>query len=78
MVTSSNPFARTRRPLITSTCPRSIGGICSSPSPLPLPNNGKPVGVVLDLLVEIRGATELLETLLQDERPAPAPAAGPR
>jgi outer membrane receptor protein involved in Fe transport len=28
---------------MTSTCPRSIGGICSSPSPPTSPKNGKPV-----------------------------------
>jgi hypothetical protein len=44
----------------------------------PAPARDEMMEVVRDLLIEIRGATEALETLLQDERPGPAPAAGQR
>ena len=36
------PYSADATPLITSTCPRSIGGICSSPRPPTSPKSGRP------------------------------------
>jgi hypothetical protein len=40
----------------------------------PDPARDEMMEVVLELLVDVKGATEALETLLQDGRSGPAPA----